>query len=291
MKNIPGVNKNEKYDNYTVTFTYKYNRINTKNFKTINEAVYARYLLEIKINPKRFIKNDEMILQYIAELNDQEKINIEKYIDKRIAEYGEIKPIKINRYKVYKYTSPSNKVYIGQTCKTLRQRAKSDGSGYMHCSHFYNAIKKYGIDNFQCEILKSKLTLQEANYWECYYIKKYNSTDPQYGYNITDGGSQARKLSDEGKLKISNYMKKNNPMKNPEIAYKVSLQNKGRILSDEIREKMSISRKKKVECIETGIIYESRNEAAKDMGVAGSGIGRAINGEQETSAGYHWRYI
>jgi len=291
MKNIPGVNKNEKYDNYTVTFTYKYNRINTKNFKTINEAIYARYLLEIKINPQRFIKNDEVILKYIAELSNQQKINIEKYIDKRIAEYGEIKPIKINRYKVYKYTSPSNKVYIGQTCKTLRQRARSDGSGYVHCSHFYNAIQKYGWENFQCDILKNQLTLQEANYWESYYINLYNSTNPQYGYNIADGGSQARQFSDEARDKMSNRMKKNNPMKNPEVAHKVSLQNKGRIVPKETRDKISNSHKKKVECIETGIIYNSRNEAAQSVGVVGSGIGRAINGEQDTSAGYHWRYV
>ena len=44
---------------------------------------------------------------------------------------------------------------------------------------------------------------------------------------------------------------------------------------------MSESHKKKVICIETGIIYNSRNEAAKAVNVSGSGIGRAIKGEQK----------
>ena len=54
---------------------------------------------------------------------------------------------------------------------------------------------------------------------------------------------------------------------------------------------MSNSHKKRVICVETGIIYDSRNEAAAAIGVSGSGIGRAIKGEQNTSGGYHWRYV
>ena len=37
-------------------------------------------------------------------------------------------------YKVYKYTSPSNKVYIGITSKTLNERARYNGCGYDKCS-------------------------------------------------------------------------------------------------------------------------------------------------------------
>ena len=80
-------------------------------------------------------------------------------------------------------------------------------------------------------------------------------------------------------------------MKNPIIAQKVSQKIKGIKLSKERRKHISNGHKKQVQCIETGKIFNSRNEAAKFIGVAASGIGRAINGEQETSAGYHWRYI
>jgi len=49
------------------------------------------------------------------------------------------------KYKVYKYTSPSNKVYIGQTCNSLKVRA-ANGEGYKECPKFFEAIKKYGFD-------------------------------------------------------------------------------------------------------------------------------------------------
>ena len=54
---------------------------------------------------------------------------------------------------IYRYISPSNKNYIGQTTKSLKERAKNNGNGYKNCSVFYNAILKYGFKNFKIEIL------------------------------------------------------------------------------------------------------------------------------------------
>ena len=195
------------------------------------------------------------------------------------------------KYKVYIYISPSNKIYIGQTCKdNLDKRAGYDGQGYIHCTYFYNAIQKYGINNFKRYILKNNLTLEEANYWEQYYIAKYDSTNREKGYNISKGGN-AHTFSEEARQKISKKMKENNPMKNPDIAKKVSEKNKGKKLSKEVRKNISEGHKKKILCIETNIIYNSREEAAKAVGVSPSGVGRAATGEQKTSGGYHWRYI
>ena len=82
----------------------------------------------------------------------------------------------------------NNKVYIGQTCQKPQRRWKK-GKGYKNCYYFFNAINKYGWDSFEHIILKQHLTLEEANYWEKYYIQKYNSTNPQFGYNIREGGN------------------------------------------------------------------------------------------------------
>lgn len=193
----------------------------------------------------------------------------------------------MNNYKIYMYISPSNKVYIGQTCNTLKRRA-GNGSNYKGCTFFYQAILKYGFENFTSQILKDNLSLEEANYWEKYYIQYYDSTNREKGYNISIGG---KAMSEEQKALFSKRMIENNPMKNPEIAQKVRLKIKGKKFSEEARKNISEGHKKKVLCIETGIIYPSRNEAAQAVGVSPSGIGRAINGEQKTSAGYHWRYI
>ena len=53
------------------------------------------------------------------------------------------------KYKVYKYTAPNGKLYIGQTCNSLRRRAGNHGECYVECPLFYNAIKKYGFETTQ----------------------------------------------------------------------------------------------------------------------------------------------
>ena len=49
---------------------------------------------------------------------------------------------------VYKYTSPSGKIYIGKTKTTLKERAKNNGNGYLNCTIFFRAIQKYGFEKF-----------------------------------------------------------------------------------------------------------------------------------------------
>lgn len=95
-----------------------------------------------------------------------------------------------NTYKVYKYTNIINgKIYIGQTMDTLEMRAGANGYKYRKCPHFYNAIKKYGWENFISEILADNLTREQANELEIEYIEKFNSQNPEVGYNISDGGN------------------------------------------------------------------------------------------------------
>lgn len=195
----------------------------------------------------------------------------------------------MNNYIIYKYTSPSGKIYIGQTNQKIYKRSRG-GAGYVHCQYFYAAIQKYGWENFTREILKENLTLDEANYWESYYIQFYHSNDRTKGYNITSGGNN-HQFSEEGKEKQSKRMKENNPMSNPEIAKKVAQKRRGVKLTEEARKNISNGHKKQIECIETGEIFESRQAAALVYGVSPSGIGRAACGEQKTSGGKHWRYI
>ena len=48
---------------------------------------------------------------------------------------------------------------------------------------------------------------------------------------------------------------------------------------------------KRVLCIETGVIYESTREAARQTGIAQSSISQCCNGKLKTAAGFHWQYI
>ena len=61
-------------------------------------------------------------------------------------------------YCVYKHTNKINgKVYIGQSMNP-KDRWSRQGHQYKGCTYFYNAIQKYGWNNFIHEILIDNLT-------------------------------------------------------------------------------------------------------------------------------------
>lgn len=102
------------------------------------------------------------------------------------------------KYTVYIHKNKLNeKLYVGQTCREPEKRWRKNGKGY--CKEFqpkfYNAIIKYGWDNFEHEIVQSNLSKDDANKLEIMLIEKFNSIEN--GYNITSGGSN-----------ISNNLKK-----------------------------------------------------------------------------------
>ena len=95
--------------------------------------------------------------------------------------------LETNNYTVYKHTSPVDKVYIGITGMNPVRRW-ANGLGYKNCTHFFNAIFKYGWDNIRHEILYTGLTQEEAECKEKELIKEYHSNNPDFGYNIQLGG-------------------------------------------------------------------------------------------------------
>ena len=105
------------------------------------------------------------------------------------------------------------KNYIGQTMQTIEQRWGKNGRRYLgRDSVFARAIKKYGWNNFNHEILEvienesREELLLELNKLECYYIKKYNSF--MNGYNSTTGGERNKLMSEAVREKQSEARKK-----------------------------------------------------------------------------------
>lgn len=112
-------------------------------------------------------------------------------------------------YCVYCHQNKINgKRYIGQTISQENpcQRWGSNGKNYARCYAFYNAIKKYGWDNFDHYVIQDNLTKEQANELEILNIAFYNTTDRRFGYNISSGGSDGHTVSEEGKQKISKSM-------------------------------------------------------------------------------------
>lgn len=89
---------------------------------------------------------------------------------------------------IYKHTNLINqKVYIGITSRSSQARWGLEGKGYKGQSKFYNAIKKYGWENFNHEILYTGLSEQDALLLESQLIKEYNSI--KNGYNVSSYGT------------------------------------------------------------------------------------------------------
>ena len=146
----------------------------------------------------------------------------------------------------------NNKLYIGQTINGFYGRYHCGNiCKYSSNSHLINSINKYGIENFEIDdefdIACSK---NELDNLEVMYIKAYDVTNPQYGYNRQSGGHNGTH-SAETKLIMSQHHYdtngKNNPFygkhHNQITKMKISKANSGRIMSYETRIKMSESHK------------------------------------------------
>lgn len=99
----------------------------------------------------------------------------------------------MNNYCLYVHTNKINrKVYIGITNNTER-RWRNNGIEYKpkkeNTRPFWNAICKYGWDNFEHDIIFNNLSYEDACELEKYYIKLANSTNNNYGYNVAIGGN------------------------------------------------------------------------------------------------------
>ena len=77
---------------------------------------------------------------------------------------------------IYKITNKVNgKIYIGKTIKTIEERFKRHiYDSRRNNSYFYNAIKKYGIENFIIEEIEN-VDNSKLNEREKYWISFYNS--------------------------------------------------------------------------------------------------------------------
>ena len=137
----------------------------------------------------------------------------------------------------------TKKCYIGETkCKDVIWRwnqHKQKIEINKGCPALRDAVKKYGIDNFEFSVLIICFDDERFKY-EIEYIKKYNSVVPN-GYNLTNGGEgggfQGKTHTEEVKNGIKNKLKQKY-IDNPELKEQMSERNKIVMSNPEIREKI-----------------------------------------------------
>lgn len=226
---------------------------------------------------------------------------------------------------IYKITNKiNNKSYVGLTTSSVRTRWYKHTNKSSGCSALANAIKKYGRENFELTVIDTAISLEELKKKESVYIQQENTIAPN-GYNLTTGGEasspskevrlkiakaleeRARPEAVRRKLSIAHTGKKRGPC-SEEVRNKISTASKGRKLTDDHRKKLSEAKKnkpvslaareksrektaKKIQCVETGDIYNSVTEASATFGIDVSWICKICKGKQKTAKGYSFKYF
>ena len=223
------------------------------------------------------------------------------------------------KYTVYEHVSQDGKRYIGITSQkvTLRWR---HGEGYAKNIHFYRSIQKYGWENFEHNILAENVDEEDAKNLERELIKKYETTDPTKGYNVTRGGdtrqpcpdyvrelisqrNKGKPKSEETRKRMSEAAKKRGPRP------PMSEEQKEKISKSLIGNKRALGKHNNTKPIamcdmnnRVLKVFKSAVDAGNEMGCSSSGIGTACkengknNGLNNTKyggayAGYRWFFL
>jgi len=186
--------------------------------------------------------------------------------------------------EVYKITNKVNgKIYIGIT-----NQGANTTRWYKHCSDanvgstfpLHNAIRKYGKENFQIEVIEIVDDVEVLKEREIYWIKYYDSYNRKKGYNLTLGGDGTfgRFHSEETKEKIRQKAI-------------------GRKLSEDVKEKFRNRTNVNKQILQISLnneilnLYKSVAEASRQLGKNRHVISHCAKGHRKTAYGYKWMYL
>lgn len=139
---------------------------------------------------------------------------------------------------IYKATSPSGKVYVGQTVDFAARKLYHKSVTPKFNSAFSSALRKYGYVGFTWEILEVTHSAVQANEREDFWINKLNARDREFGYNIAPGGGSNKgvKHSSDTRKRISQGLKGHT--KSSDWVEKIAARKRGVPLTEEHKVKL-----------------------------------------------------
>ena len=228
-----------------------------------------------------------------------------------------------NHYNcIYMYTNIINgKRYVGQTINFNKRHREHIYVSYNdNCDlPFHSAIRKYGIENFQIDILVENInTQEERNELEKSFILLFDTlVTSRKGYNISSGGSNGNNFAGKSEEEMDEIRKKWKESRSGENHWffgkkfsdehkkKISESHKGKKMSEEARKNMSKSKKgknkggehptarkiiqlsKKGEIIK---VWDCITSASKNLHISRTAIQNCLKGTTRTAGGFMWKY-
>lgn len=207
---------------------------------------------------------------------------------------------------IYKITSPTGKIYIGQSVN-INKRWKIH-RGMYRLEQNYTKLKrsfiKYGLENHQFEIIE-ECSLEQLNEREMYWGQYYNVLGKN-GLNLILG-NQKGKMSEETKQKISQLKKEHSCYKNTKRNKKISESLKGRVITwkkgkEKQGKKQQSSFKNHLKILHSKPItqYDKQNNIIKEYSsILEASLHTNINRESiscvlrnitKTAGGFIWKY-
>ena len=165
------------------------------------------------------------------------------------------------------YNKVNQKRYIGQTIQRLCERR---GAHYSKISapYFHHALMKYERTDWDWKIIDYGDNQEELNNKEVFWIRFFDTTNSQKGYNIREGGQDGVQTKEQILYARTRFIEKNG--KNREHLIRKNIHS--------------------ILCVETGKVYPTCKKAGESIGTSGSHINEVLNKKQDTYGGYHWEY-
>lgn len=149
---------------------------------------------------------------------------------------------------IYKITSPSGKIYIGQSVNILSRINKYKNAKCITQPIILKSILKYGWENhvfeIVCECEQSELNERERYYQEIFDCIGKNGLNCMLTHTRTKSGKARQETIDKltgRKLPESTREKMRNKKLSEETKRKISQSNTGRVMSEETKRKISES--------------------------------------------------
>ena len=221
------------------------------------------------------------------------------------------------------FTNSNNgKQYIGATNNLKRRFWEHKSKSKKLNFGIYQAIRKYGFESFQFEIVEIVEDIFKLNDREIYWISFYK---PRYNMTLGGAGVKGHKTSDEVRLKLKVKAKKQWENKTDEEKNKIIKGNltgpkEGYVFPEETKQRLRVANlgnhhsdahklkmsnimkkrmignkngNKKIVSLKNGVVvkeYNSCVEAANELGIHPTCITHVLKGQRKSTAGFNWEY-